>query len=419
VIEEDELTTISEVHAGARLNGDVQFKNHNMQLEIARKQTDTKSENLTAREWNVDCYHSTVDVRRFKHCIINTPSSPSGDAFLSLDQPGIESPNEIHQYKQRQKPINQMAYEEERKKSASKNDFFILFTTAENCNVKLPKHSGIVDGKVFRDYFGPFAARAYKSIMAKSTIPIRDKVKNIHTTSHGNLCRVNQINKEQAKTIILIKPFEKIAVANVKPKLPIDFYFRKGLHTSRQKNKELEAKLAVVKQSSVAVNRQPQNDSRSEDTNTSKEVILEILPEVSADDDSVVDQLKQHAPVCKANDVVSEVLPEVNSKSPEEREMDKFLNEAHKKNVSDKIRQPNKEKKLQRDLTAQNLATASSGNDQSHMISENSESLEEIMTNLSRSDYVYTNTSEVSGLEQDDYINVVDTSQIIEQGLIQ
>src|SRR6185369_4875614 len=119
VIEEDELTTISEVHTGARLNGDIQFKNHNLQLEIARNKTDTKSKNLTAREWNVDCYHSTIDVRRFKHCIINAPSSPSGDAFLSLDQPGTESPNEIHQYKQRQKPINQVAYEEERKKSAS------------------------------------------------------------------------------------------------------------------------------------------------------------------------------------------------------------------------------------------------------------------------------------------------------------
>ncbi|CAG8728692.1 16327_t:CDS:2, partial [Acaulospora colombiana] len=74
------------------------------------------------------------------------------------------------------------------------------------------------------------------------------------------------------------------------------------------------------------------NNSRSEDANVSKKAILEILPEASADDDSVVDQLEQHAPVCKANDVISEVLSEVNFKSPEEREMDKFLNEAHKKN---------------------------------------------------------------------------------------
>ncbi|CAG8673526.1 6678_t:CDS:2, partial [Acaulospora morrowiae] len=92
VIEEDELTTISEVHAGARLNGDIQFKNHNLSA-------------------------------------------------------GSESPNEIHQYKQRQKSISQVTYEEERKKFALENDFFIIYTTAENCNIELPKRSGIVDGK--------------------------------------------------------------------------------------------------------------------------------------------------------------------------------------------------------------------------------------------------------------------------------
>jgi hypothetical protein len=44
--------------------------------------------------------------------------------------------------------------------------------------------------------------------------------------------------------------------------------------------------------------------------------------------------------------MVSEVLPEVITKSLEEKEMDNFLNEAHKKSVSDKIRQRNKEKKF-------------------------------------------------------------------------
>ncbi|CAG8753615.1 9543_t:CDS:2, partial [Dentiscutata erythropus] len=80
--------------------------------------------------------------------------------------------------------------------------------------------------------------------------------------------------------------------------------------------------LAVVEQSSVAVDGQPQNDSRSEDANASKEAILEILPEVSADDDFIVDQLKQHAPVCKANDVVSEVLPEGNDRNNIESSVD-------------------------------------------------------------------------------------------------
>ncbi|GBC00456.1 hypothetical protein RclHR1_38630001, partial [Rhizophagus clarus] len=44
--------------------------------------------------------------------------------------------------------------------------------------------------------------------------------------------------------------------------------------------------------------------------------------------------------------------------------------------------------------------------------------LEKTVTNLLRSDYVHINTSEVSGLVQNDEVDVVDTSQIIEQGLI-
>ncbi|CAG8693137.1 4128_t:CDS:2, partial [Funneliformis caledonium] len=213
VIEEDELINISEVHAGARLNGDIQFKNHNLQLEIAKHHTDTNSKNHTANEWNVECYNSTVDVRKFKHCIINAPASPYGDSFLSLDQPGTESPNEIHQFKLRKKAVSQKEYHEEREKSASENDFFILFTTA-NCNIKIPKRSGIVDKKAFTNYFGPFAGRAYRSAMANPSI--YNKVKNIHTVSLGQICVMNQISKERvyAKT--------KIAMKN--------FYFRKGLH---------------------------------------------------------------------------------------------------------------------------------------------------------------------------------------------
>ena len=211
MIEENELTTISEVHAGACLNGDIQFKNHILQLKVAKHRTDTRSKTLTAKEWNVDCYNSTVDVRQFKHCIINAPASPYGDSFLSLDQPGTESPNEIHQFKLRKKAVSKKEYQEEREKSASENDFFILFTTA-NCNIEIPKRSGIVDRNAFTNYFGPFAGRAYRSTMANSYI--YNKVKNIHTVSLGQIYNMNQISKEQV---------------NTKTKIPMNFYFRKGL----------------------------------------------------------------------------------------------------------------------------------------------------------------------------------------------
>ncbi|CAG8593258.1 11021_t:CDS:2, partial [Acaulospora morrowiae] len=208
VIEEDELVTISDVHAGARLNGDMQFKNHNLQLEIAKHYTDTRSKNITASEWNVDCSNSTVDVRQFKHCIINAPASPYGDSFLSLDRPGTENSNEIHQFKLREKAVSKKEYQEEREKSASENDFFILFTTA-NCNAEIPKRSGIVVINAFTNYFGPFAGRAYKSIR-------NNKVKTIHTVSLGQICNMDQISKERV---------------NVKTKRSMkNFYFRKGLH---------------------------------------------------------------------------------------------------------------------------------------------------------------------------------------------
>ncbi|CAG8801863.1 18260_t:CDS:1, partial [Racocetra persica] len=194
VIEEDELTTISEVHAGARLNGDIQFKNHNLQLEVAKRHTDTRSKTLTGNEWDVDCYNSTVDVRQFKHCIINAPASPYGDSFLSLDQPGTESLNEIHQFKLRKKAVSKKEYLEEREKSASEIDFFILYTTA-NCNIEIPKRSGIVDRNAFTNYFGPFAGRAYRSAMTDPSIS--NKVKNIHTVSLGKIYNMDQIGKER------------------------------------------------------------------------------------------------------------------------------------------------------------------------------------------------------------------------------
>ena len=81
-----------------------------------------------------------------------------------------------------------------------------------------------------------------------------------------------------------------------------------------QKNAELETRLAIVERGSLAV------DGQS--------------PEVSAVDDSVV-QLKHPKTYSKINDAIPEMDTKANvpanSKSSEEREMDKCLNEAQKK----------------------------------------------------------------------------------------
>ncbi|CAG8682660.1 9427_t:CDS:2, partial [Acaulospora morrowiae] len=56
-----------------------------------------------------------------------------------------------------------------------------------------------------------------------------------------------------------------------------------------QKNKELEASLAVVEQSSVSVDGQSQNDLRSEDANVFKKVISEVVSAVIILKDKEID----------------------------------------------------------------------------------------------------------------------------------
>ncbi|GET03519.1 crinkler (CRN) family protein, putative [Rhizophagus clarus] len=220
VIGENEPTKISEVHAGAYLNGDLEFINHNLQLEFAKHRTDTKSENIIASSWNVECNNSFIDVRQFKHCIINSPGSKAGDAFLSLDLPDGESLNEVQQYKHTRNSIKQELYLKERAKSSSDDDFFILFTTSEDCDVKLPERSGIVYGKNFREYFGPFAGRAFRHARVRSvaSTPKMNMMNmvNINTDSIERLRTVNLIGEKRANTIILRRPFKGIKDSNEK-----------------------------------------------------------------------------------------------------------------------------------------------------------------------------------------------------------
>ncbi|RUS35343.1 hypothetical protein BC938DRAFT_471703 [Jimgerdemannia flammicorona] len=77
---------ISQVHAGARLNGDFKFTNHHLELGLSSHQGDT---NPASRVGG--------NVRKYKNHIINYTSSPSVDSFLALDRDVIS--NECHQDK--------------------------------------------------------------------------------------------------------------------------------------------------------------------------------------------------------------------------------------------------------------------------------------------------------------------------------
>ena len=162
VLKDNYPTNISEIHRGARLNGNISFENHRLSPVVALNQTASSTTNANRAEWFVDSTGGRINVREHKHIVINARNAASGDAFLSLHtEPPV---NEVHQYKcyGERTSLGQGKYEEERSKAASNADFFILFTTKSGLGgIKPPKNCGIVCGDNWKEYFGPFAGRAF------------------------------------------------------------------------------------------------------------------------------------------------------------------------------------------------------------------------------------------------------------------
>ncbi|KAF9372310.1 hypothetical protein CPB97_001349 [Podila verticillata] len=157
VLEDREPTKISAIHTGARLNGDIKFTNHHLNLVISSRHINTKSKSHRIVS-AVRCENVNVNVRKGEHCIVNAPSAPYGDSFIGLDTNPFCT--EVHQCKLIADDAR-IDYQEERRKAASDNDFFMLFTSKDRLDVELPLQSGIVDRSNWEHYFGPFAGRAF------------------------------------------------------------------------------------------------------------------------------------------------------------------------------------------------------------------------------------------------------------------
>ncbi|KAF9156216.1 hypothetical protein BGX20_004293, partial [Mortierella sp. AD010] len=189
VISEGKETSVKEVHRGARLNGDLVFNNHHLELEFSSGQVDTKSTGYSM-DLAIPTEHNNVHVREGRHCIVNGQSAPYGDSFLGLDTDPFRM--EVHQCKLT--TSGDTDYLVERTKAASEDDFFILFTSKDRLNVELPPLSGIVDGSNWKEYFGPFAGKAF--IFA--TVGALD----INTATRKDLKRMRGIGKKIAQSII-------------------------------------------------------------------------------------------------------------------------------------------------------------------------------------------------------------------------
>lgn len=217
VLGEGEPTTIQRVHAGARFGGsDFNFVNHYMDLQIAIHRQDTRSESHQSSPWNIGCKDgTTIDISKYKHCVINAPGAPAGDFFLCLDHRNTSDIiTEVGQCKKWSKGTGSSladVFNKERGKSASGGDFFILYSTREWPAV-LGKNSAVVDSKNWNEYFGPFAGRAFNFA---SVGPL-----DINTAAPVDLRRVGGIDEDRAEKIISKRPFKDFKDAMEKTGIP-------------------------------------------------------------------------------------------------------------------------------------------------------------------------------------------------------
>lgn len=165
IFENGKLLTLTELHYGAKITGDIAFRNRHLTPSKAIYHTDTRTNICNKTQWLVTSLEGTTNMRECQHILQNASSAPYGDAFLCLDSPNSSTPvNEVHQYKlySGQRNIREAEYQKERQKAASSTDFFILYTTQEHSgNFSLPQNSALVCQDNWDRYYGSFAGRAF------------------------------------------------------------------------------------------------------------------------------------------------------------------------------------------------------------------------------------------------------------------
>src|SRR3954451_2035613 len=180
--------------------------------------------------------------------------------------------------------------------------------------------------------------------------------------------KVAEIEAKNAKLRHIIEENARRDAENAEHKARIEELDKNSADTSAE-NAELKARVAKLEQEP----RQPQND---------------FSPKELAD---ITESVTVHSPVCETNDAVPEVwlsidnLIPASSKPSEDRKTDAFLDEVNKKNVSDTIRQRNREKKLlhesanQESSISQNISSVKDHDERNSL--ENSEKTETSITN--------------------------------------
>ncbi|CAG8578879.1 10620_t:CDS:2 [Ambispora gerdemannii] len=191
IFDDGAYLSLEEFHHGAKHTfNNTEIYNQHLQLEKAIV---------------MQCEEGPVD-KTGKYCIINASNAAAGDCFI----PGMHlrrkskdyCSTEVHQCKLlKNSSVNQITYEEERQKTANKEDIFILYTSGKS-EVDLPKLSAIVDRDCWDAYFGPFAGRTFH--YAKM-MPL-----NANKATFTQLTGVKGIGTVRANELIRNRPFENL-----------------------------------------------------------------------------------------------------------------------------------------------------------------------------------------------------------------
>jgi len=217
-----------------------------------------------------------------------------------------------------------------------------------------------------------------------------------------------EIEGENAEIPELRRKVAEVEAENAKLRQIIEENARRDVRVKEleQKNTELEARLAIVEQSSVAVSKNDKEAIVKQSapssciySNVEIKVEAESTEKCFAEDSSSDDNLLSIPDYSQRKQDQSLPSCVSDQKSSVDREMDTFLDDAHKKSVSDGIRRRNKEKLLRETASlkvlpsAENNPTVSSGNDKiesstktvssgnDQMVSEKSEKIEKTSRN--------------------------------------
>jgi hypothetical protein len=149
------------IHGGAKfgLSCDEVVEERELQFKKCIGHLNTASKPVGKWIETDSCQHTGDTVGS---CIQVGHHSPSGDSFLCLLSEKYGWIHEVHQDKN---VIHDITYEqfcEEREKSASDQDFYIMFSTGrvDPKVLEIPR-SAYVDASCWDQYYGPFAARAF------------------------------------------------------------------------------------------------------------------------------------------------------------------------------------------------------------------------------------------------------------------